>query len=105
LVNVYIGSTTPARPLCPRKRTHLPILERLPPPTFGERRHRGLARRLVAVHWRAVLVVSKGERPHPRRTLRCRVHLHDAADDGGIGEHIVNRRRSTRQTGGLLTRA
>src|SRR6516225_9404860 len=92
-------------PVCPRKRTSLPILELLPPPVLGERRHRSLARRLVAVRRRAILMMSKGQRPHPRRALRCRVHLHDAADDGGIGEHIVNRRRSTRQTGGLLTRA
>src|SRR5262249_19397755 len=35
-------------PVCPRKRTYLPILELLPPPTLRERRHRGLARRLVA---------------------------------------------------------
>src|SRR5262249_61213404 len=34
-------------PLCPRKRTYLPILELLPSPTLGERRHRGHARRLV----------------------------------------------------------
>ena len=31
----------------------LPILELLPPPPFRERRHRGLARRLVAVCRRA----------------------------------------------------
>src|SRR5262249_31857541 len=36
-----------AIPLCPRKRTS-PILELLPPPALRERRHRGLARRLVA---------------------------------------------------------
>jgi len=34
----------------------------LPPPTLRERRHRGLARRLVAVRQRAVLVISEGER-------------------------------------------
>jgi hypothetical protein len=33
--------------LCPRKRG-FPILELLSPPTLRERRHRGLARRLVA---------------------------------------------------------
>src|SRR5215475_5245507 len=33
-------------PVCARKRTYLPILELLPPPALGERRHRGLARRL-----------------------------------------------------------
>src|SRR5215813_9621930 len=32
-------------PLYPRKRTYLPILELLPPPGLGERRHRRLARR------------------------------------------------------------
>src|SRR5262245_29382189 len=73
----------------PPKADLLPILELLPPPALRERRHRGLARHLVAVRRRAILMMSKGERPHPRRALRCRVHLHDAADDGGIGEHIV----------------
>jgi hypothetical protein len=33
----------------------------------GERRHRGLARRRVAVRRRAVLMATKGERPQPRR--------------------------------------
>ena len=36
-------------PLCPGQRTYLPILELFPPPALGERRNRGLARRLVAV--------------------------------------------------------
>src|SRR5215510_8226553 len=76
-------------PPCPRKRTCLPILELLPPPALGERRHRGLARRLVAVRWPTVFVMAEGQRPHPRRTNRRRVHLHDAADDGAIGEHVV----------------
>src|SRR5262249_1596112 len=49
-------------PVCPRKRTYL---ERLPPPALRERRHRGLARRRVAVRRRAVLVVPEGDRPHP----------------------------------------
>src|SRR5215831_21296818 len=43
-----------------------PILELLPPPAFCERRHGGLARRLVAVRWHAVLVITERERPHPR---------------------------------------
>jgi hypothetical protein len=34
-----------------------PILDLLPPPALGERRHRGLPRRLVAVHRRAVLMI------------------------------------------------
>src|SRR5262245_47862454 len=59
------------------------------PPTLSECRHRGLARRLVAMRRRAVLAVAKAQRPHPRRALRCRVHLHDAADDDGICEHII----------------
>ena len=46
-------------PVCPRKRTYLPILERLPPPALRECRHRGLARRLVAVRRRAILMMSK----------------------------------------------
>ena len=36
-----------------------PILELLPPPAFGERRHGGLARRLVAVGRRAIFVIAK----------------------------------------------
>src|SRR5262249_53308459 len=36
-------------PVCARKRTYLPILELLSPPTLSGRRHRGLARRLVTV--------------------------------------------------------
>jgi hypothetical protein len=44
---------------CPRKRTYLPILELLPPLALGERRHRGVARRLVAVRRRAILMMSK----------------------------------------------
>lgn len=40
-----------------------------------------LARRREAVRQRAVLMMFKGERPHPRRAYRRRMHLHDAADD------------------------
>src|SRR6266853_224423 len=43
----------------------------------------------LAVCWRAVLVVPKGERPHPRRSLWHGVHLQDAADNDAIGEHVV----------------
>src|SRR6516164_3308302 len=53
-------------PVCPRKRTYLPILEPLPPPALRERRHRRLARRLVvAVRRCAVLMLPKGQRPQP----------------------------------------
>ena len=54
--NVWVGSKaeklrmSTGFPFCPRKRASLPMLELLPPPALGERRHRGLARRLVAVH-------------------------------------------------------
>src|SRR5262245_48270583 len=51
-------------PVCPRKRTYLPILELPPPPTLRERRHRGLAPRLVAARRRAVFVVAERQPPH-----------------------------------------
>jgi len=38
-------------------KANFPILELLPSPTLRERRHRGLARRLIAVRRRAVLMV------------------------------------------------
>ena len=49
------------------------------PPALGERRHRGLACRLVAVGW--------------TRSSRCRVawhcrHLHDTADYGRAFERV-----------------
>src|SRR5262245_4151413 len=66
--------------LCPRKRTYLPILELLPPPAFRECRHRGLARRLITVGRRAVLMVAKGERPQPR-VPSGDAALHDAAQE------------------------
>src|SRR6516165_9233932 len=50
--------------VCPRKRTYLPISELLPPPALGERRHRGLARRLVAVG-RATYLLRGHARPPP----------------------------------------
>ena len=58
-------------------------IELLPPPALRERRHSCLARRLVAVCRRAILMMSKGERPHPRRAYRRGVDLEDAVDDGG----------------------
>src|SRR5262244_1428702 len=48
-----------AFPVCPRKRTYLPILELLLPLALGERRHCRLTRRLVAVPPRVVLVVPE----------------------------------------------
>src|SRR5262249_35456663 len=76
-------------PVCARKRTYLPILELLPPPALGERRHRGLACRLVAMRWPTVFVMAEGQRPHPRRTNRRGVDLKDAADYITVGQHIV----------------
>src|SRR5438128_9899414 len=43
----------------------------------------------VAVCRRAVLVISEGECPHPRRTNGRGGDLQDAADDSAIGQHIV----------------
>ena len=45
---------------------------------LGERRHRGLARRRVAVRRRAVLMLAKGERPRPRHS-----------DRRAVGEHVI----------------
>src|SRR5262245_43522265 len=56
--------------VCPRKRTYLPILELLPPPALGDRRHRGLGRRGGAVRCGAVFVMLCPERPHPRLAYR-----------------------------------
>ena len=64
-----------------------PILELLPPSTFRECHHGGLARRLVAVRRGAVLVVAESERPHPGRTDWRGVDLEDAADRKP-GDHV-----------------
>src|SRR5262249_5303006 len=60
----------------------------LPPPTLSECRHRGLARRLVAVRARAVLMMSKGERPHPRRAYGRRMRVENTPDNNAFGEHV-----------------
>src|SRR5215831_7522036 len=62
-------------PVCPRKRTYLPILQLLPPPALRERRHRGLARRLIAVRRGAIFMMPKVERPQPRRSVPERLHV------------------------------
>jgi hypothetical protein len=59
-----------------------------PAPAFGERRHRGLARRRIAVRRHPILVVPEGERPHPGRTDWRRMHFQDATDHRAIGEHV-----------------
>src|SRR5215472_13519550 len=48
----------------PESRPTSRISELLPPPALRERRHRGLARRLVAVRRRVVFVIVENE-PHP----------------------------------------
>jgi hypothetical protein len=60
----------------------------LPTPALGECRHRGFARCLVSVSRHAILMMSEGERPHPRRSYRGRSRLHDTADDNTISEHV-----------------
>src|SRR5262245_7994448 len=64
------------------------VLGLLPPPALGERRHRGLARRRVAVCAPAIAVIAEGERPEPRRSYRRSDGFHDAADDDAISEHV-----------------
>src|SRR5215471_18519440 len=54
-----------------------------------ERRHRGFACRLVAVCWRAILMIAKGQRPHPRHANWHSGRLHDPANDDAIAEHAV----------------
>jgi hypothetical protein len=44
--------------------------------------------RPLAARRRAVLVVPKGERPQPGRSLRCGGCLHDPADDNAVGKVI-----------------
>jgi hypothetical protein len=51
----------------------------LPPPTLGERRHRSLARQLVAMRRTAPLAFS--DRPHPGAALQSNGHQKDVADN------------------------
>src|SRR5256886_9532448 len=60
-----------------------------PPPTLGECRLCGLARRLIVVSRRPVLMMSEGERPHPWRSHRRRVHLQNAADRNAFSKHVI----------------
>src|SRR5262245_59654640 len=61
----------------------------LTPPALGERRHRSLARRRIAVRQRAVLMMPKGQSPHPGASYRRRMYLQDTTDDGAIGNHVI----------------
>ena len=63
----------------------------LPPPTLRERRHRDLSRRLVAVRRPAVLVLSEGERPQPRRRhsiSRSRLYSPTTSSPGCGGQSL-----------------
>lgn len=64
-----------------RLRTACAVRVSLSPPGLRERCHRGLARRLEAISWPAVLVLPEGQGPQPWTPDRRGVHLHDAADD------------------------
>jgi hypothetical protein len=37
---------------------------------------------------RAILMMPKGERPHPRQSNRRRCGVEDAADNDAIGKHV-----------------
>ena len=50
----------------------------LPPPALRERRHRGLARQLVAMRWRAVFGLPEGEGPRHGLPTGAAAVLHDA---------------------------
>jgi len=69
-------------PVCPRKRTSLPILERLPPPALRECRHRGLARRFVPVSGATDGVAVVAVRPHAPH--RCLLPQRNARDENPL---------------------
>src|SRR5258708_13961289 len=60
-----------------------------PPPALAKSCHCSLAGGCVAVRRRTILMMPKGERPHPWRSHWRGVHQHDAADDTAVGEHVV----------------
>ncbi len=59
-----------------------------PPPALGERRHRSLARRGIAVRRRAAFVIQD-QRPQPWLAYRRSCGFHDAADHNAVRDHIV----------------
>src|SRR5262249_340582 len=81
----------------PRRRPASTAL--LPPPALGERRHRSLARRLVAVNRRAVFVVAISQRPTAMAGLPARPQLSRWARPLRRPAARRNRRHSTRRTG------
>src|SRR5262245_38335975 len=59
------------------------------PPTLGERRHRGLARRLIPLCGAADVAVMAGC-PHPLAVLRADcIEQENAADDDAVLKHVV----------------
>src|SRR6516162_10660368 len=56
------GSRTPL----PRSLSAAGFVSHFPPPALGERRHRSIACRLIAVDRPAIFVVAVGQRPEPR---------------------------------------
>ena len=56
-------------------------------PALRERRHRGVARRLIAVRRGAPLPFS--DRPHQGAALQSNGHQKDAADDNAVFENLV----------------
>ena len=60
----------------------------LPPPAFREGSHGLLARRSVAVGWRAAFVVREDECPHPWASHGRGVGLEDAANHFAVREHL-----------------
>src|SRR6516164_10825087 len=71
------------------KPRHVRGFSLLPPPALGEPRHRGLARRLVAVGRRAVFEVGIGQRPKPWCARGRGGGLEDAADYRAFTQHVV----------------
>src|SRR5262245_48657269 len=69
--------------------THFAQAVLFPSPALGERSHRSLARRLIAVRG-ALDVPTVAARPHPWAALRrSRLQMEDAADDLAVFEHVV----------------
>jgi hypothetical protein len=55
-----------------------------PPPTLRERRHRGLARRRVAMRRRAIFVIVENQHPHPRAKI---IGLRRSGTPLGLEQH------------------
>ena len=67
---------------------YAPVVWLLSSPALSKRRHRSLARRLVAVSRRAVLLVAVGQRPHLWRVHGRGGSVEDAADHDAIDKQV-----------------